>query len=440
MTSLKRHLQHADTLPRLWRHARSNPSTLRRFQERKLRYLMAFAYQNVALYRNKFDAAGLRPEQVRSLRDLHQVPRCFKDEMRATEASQLIANGGTVNGLVHRFTTGSTGEPLQIYRTPLEDHLLNQFRLRSNRLLGQRAGDLAAVVLPFPRPGGGVSQWAKHAVKALLPGKQVILEGLRAPESIASDLAALRPDIIRGLPGELAEIAAFWPRYAGGAHKPRMLVTSGEVLSQSLRRTIEEGFNAPARNTYGSHEFNLLAWECPQTGLMHVCDDNVILEVLNDGSPAGEGEAGDVVVTGLHSYVAPYIRYGLGDIAVRGPSPCPCGAPFSTLQTIRGREMDTCITPEGRKIHHWELIPKGFWDMTWHRRYLMIQETPAHIVLQVVASEKPPAADIEQLEKGVLEKLGTGGRFDLQLVDEIAPTESGKYRVCQSKAVGRSGE
>jgi len=129
---------------------------------------------------------------------------------------------------------------------------------------------------------------------------------------------------------------------------------------------------------------------------------------------------------------------GLGDIAVRGPDRCPCGAPFSTLKSIKGRQMDTCVTPDGRKIHHWELIPMSFWDMPWFRRYQLVQKTPAHVVLRVIASGEPPAEDLRKLESGVLEKLGPTGTFDIEFVDEIAFANSGKHQACRSEVGSES--
>ena len=83
------------------------------------------------------------------------------------------------------------------------------------------------------------------------------------------------------------------------------------------------------------------------TGEMHLCDDNVIVEVLRDGRRAAVGEAGEVVVTGLHGHAVPYIRYNLGDTADPGDEQCRCGAPFSTLRDLRGRTMDYCLLPGG---------------------------------------------------------------------------------------------
>ncbi len=80
-----------------------------------------------------------------------------------------------------------------------------------------------------------------------------------------------------------------------------------------------------------------MAWECRHSGDLHTCDDGVLVEVLRDGRPAEPGERGEVVVTNLHAYAMPFIRYRIGDLATRG-APCGCGAPFSTIGEITGTD------------------------------------------------------------------------------------------------------
>ena len=146
----------------------------------------------------------------------------------------------------------------------------------------------------------------------------------------------------------------------------------------------------------------------------------------------GVGESGEVVVTGLHSYAVPYIRYGLGDTATRGDDTCPCGAPFSTLRDVRGRVMDYCVLPAGRKIHHWEVIPMSFWDMPWHRRYQLVQETQERLVLRVIADRDPPRADVEALSRAIRQTLGPGVEFRIDRVDDMAFAAGGQHRLCYS--------
>jgi phenylacetate-CoA ligase len=207
----------------------------------------------------------------------------------------------------------------------------------------------------------------------------------------------------------------------------------GETETPAMRRRIERGFGAPVVAVYGSHEFNLIGWECAVTGDFHLCDDNVVVEVVRDGRIVEPGETGDVVVTGLHTYAAPFIRYDLGDVATRGDDACRCGAPFSTLRNLRGRTMDYCVLPDGTRMHHWELIPMSFWDMPWHRRYQLVQETADRFVLRVIADAPPPPADLSALSSAIGRTLGPRATFRIDLVDDLAFSASGKHQLCRSE-------
>ena len=142
---------------------------------------------------------------------------------------------------------------------------------------------------------------------------------------------------------------------------------------------------------------------------------------------------GNVVVTGLHGHAVSYIRYSLGDTATQGDEQCRCGAPFSTLRDLRGRTMDYCFLPGGRKMHHWELIPMSFWDMPWHRRYQFVQETGTRFALRVIADRPPPPSDLEALCARIWQTLGSGADFRIELLDDLAFAESGKHRLCRSE-------
>ena len=318
-------------------------------------------------------------------------------------------------------------------RSAFEDQLLNLFRVRSLHLLGRRISDRGAKIGSAGVPSDKKPNWLAMAPARLGLYKFRHIDGLRAPPDIAYDLARLEPDVIEGYPGILAEVASLWPEFGRGRRSPRLVFPGGELMTPAMRRRIAAGFGTRVLDTYGSHEFNMLAWECPQSGAMHVCDDNVIIEVLRDGRPAQEGESGEVVVTGLHSHASPYVRYALGDVVTVGPETCSCGLPFSTILNIRGRVMDYCVLPNGRLMHHWELIPMTFWDMPWHRRYQMVQETQQRFVLRVVLDGSPPPADIEHLETSIQRKLGGGATFRIDYVNELEAGAVGKRQLCRSE-------
>jgi phenylacetate-CoA ligase len=261
---------------------------------------------------------------------------------------------------------------------------------------------------------------------------------LQPIDDLARAARSFAPDVLAGYPGVLTEIAGVWPGMRAPSPNPRLVITGGETLTPAMRARIGRGFHAPVINFYGSHEVNLLGWECAVSGDFHVCDDNVVVEILRNGRPVEMGESGDVVITALHGYAAPYIRYDLGDVATRGDASCRCGAPFSTIRNLHGRRMDYCVLPDGRRMHHWELIPMTFWDMPWHRRYQLVQETHQRLVLRVVADDRVPEGDLARLSSAIREKLGPGVKFRIDLVDDLAFSATGKHQLCRSEVAALS--
>ena len=425
--------EHVHTLARLWRHPGESRERIEGFQSRKLRFLVAHAHSRVPYYRQLFEQAGVRPADIRCAADLAQLPVSSKADLRERPLSDLVARGVNADRLILRYTAGSTGEPTRVRRTAFEDHLLQMFRLRAQRFLGRRVRDRLVSVASRGVPTDRKPPSLKQLKESLGVWRSSQLDCLRPIDDLARNVARMVPDVLTGYPGVLTEIASLWPDISEGTRNPRLVLVGGEVATSAMRARIRRGFRAPVFDLYGSHEFNLLGWECVVTGDMHVCDDNVIVEVLRDGRPAEAGESGDVVVTGLHAYAAPYVRYSLGDTATRGDAKCRCGAPFSTLRNLRGRSMDYCVLPGGRKMHHWELIPMTFWDMPWHRRYQLVQETKERFALRMIAEQEPPRADLEALASQIRQTLGPGADFRIELVDDLAFAESGKHRVCRSE-------
>jgi phenylacetate-CoA ligase len=404
-----------------------------------LRSLVAHAYRRVPSYRRLFEDAGLRPCDVRSAADLARVPITTKADMRRGRVEDRLAAGVNPARLILRYTTGSTGEPARIRRTPLEDHVLNAFRIRARRLVGERLRDRTIGIISRGVPTDHKARSAKALTDAVGILRSVTLDCLQPIDDLVRAVRRFAPDIVTGYPAVITEIANVWADVPGQTDKPRLVFAGGEMLTAAMRRRIERGFGASVVDFYGSHEFNLIGWECAVTGDVHLCDDNVVVEVVRDGRPVAVGETGDVVVTGLHTYAAPFIRYDLGDVATRGDETCRCGAPFSTLRNLRGRRMDYCVLPDGQKMHHWDLIPMSFWDMPWHRRYQLVQETRDRFVLRVIADDRPPADDLAALHSSIEAKLGPGATFTIDLVDDLAFPATGKHQLCRSE-VGASPE
>jgi phenylacetate-CoA ligase len=155
----------------------------------------------------------------------------------------------------------------------------------------------------------------------------------------------------------------------------------------------------------------------------------VVLEVLDpDGRPVDVGQTGEVVVTGLHSFAMPFIRYRIGDLAVKGPSRCPCGSPFSTLLAIHGRTIDIFPLTGGKKLHPWTIHNAVRPWLGMVRQASLVQTAPDRLEYLVVATREMGQAEERLFSTAAQAALPVGIIFTLRRVESIPPGPGGKAR------------
>jgi phenylacetate-CoA ligase len=415
-----------------WRHTRADRAELRAWQDARLRRLVVHAYESVPLYRRLFDLHRLHPRHIRGTADLELIPFTDKAEMRRQGPAGLLARGHDPDALLSVRTSGSSGEPFTVRRTWLEDKLQYLFRLRAFHSFGVGPRDRIVAVGIAGRPTAGDRKLVGRSLGAFGFQQRQLIDGLQEPAQVAAQLGVARPDVLIGLPGMLDRLAA--PELADVVRsvRPRVVIVGGEVATPAMRLRIRETFAAPLYETYASHECPLVAWECHHSGDLHTCDDGVLVEVLRDGLPVNPGERGEVVVTNLHAYAMPFIRYRIGDLATRG-APCGCGAPFSTIGEIQGRMIDYFPLPDGRLLHPYEIVSRLVWGpREWMKQYQLVQERRDLVVLYAVPGEPPPTERLHEIERTVRPILGPGVEFEVRLVDRIPFESTGKLRPSRS--------
>ncbi len=199
-----------------------------------------------------------------------------------------------------------------------------------------------------------------------------------------------------------------------------------------MRKQIEQGFGAPLRDTYGCVEFNLIASQCCGNGVMHTCDHGVISEVLSGEKPTPFGERGEMVLTGLHSFAMPLIRYRIGDVVTRGTAGCACGSPFATISAIQGRMVDHFQLPDGRLLHPWKIIISVFDDPKIVSEVQLLQETRSRVVMRIVPQRPISESEMSHIRGGASRLLGPDVTLDIQLVARIQQEATGKFRTSRS--------
>lgn len=415
------------------RHPRASRAEVMEYQDALLRRLVVHAYQNVPYYRKLFDRHRLHPRHIRGTVDLDLIPITSKQEMRERPATELLDRAVSQATLFRVCTSGSTGEPFMVQRTGLEQSFNALLRHRAYRSFGLRLTDQIATIGRGLNPDPKDKKVAGRLLRAVGVHPRLMLDGMRPPEELVQQLETFRPDMLVALPGVLCLTADYLLSTGRNDIRPRILAVGGEVLTPLMRRRLTEAFGVKPAQTYGSHEFPLMGWECRVSGEFHTCDDGVIFEVRRDGRAAEPGEDGEVVVTNLHSYSMPFLRYRLADVVTRGGEPCTCGQPFSTIRSIQGRMIDYFLLPDGRRLHPYRILQQLIaGGDAWIRQYQLLQDRPDRIVMQVVPNRAPTPELQDRISTAVAPLLGRGIEFQVRVVEKIPLDAGGKYRHSRS--------
>jgi len=410
------------------RSARGSRRELLDYRDRLLRRIIHHAYEKVPYYRKLFERAGVAPEDFKTAEDLARIPVTEKRHLRKEPEERVLAAGTDSKRLIVQTTTGSTGEPFTVMKTRSDEFLYHVSRLRVMQDLGLRPSDRMAQIGRRSNRQAPLS-WRLIQRFGLFRQDRIYLGD--APDQIANVLQKIKPDIVTG---DVAVMDRVSLELAGRRHDHhlRFVVTGGGMLNTFMRKRIREGFGADVYDTYGSEEMSVIAWECRETGLYHVREDNVVAEVLENGRPVKEGERGEVVVTALHFRAMPFLRYRLGDEAVKGPDVCPCGKPFSTLKEISGRATDYLRLPDGREIFAAAVVYIVQEQAAWIERYEFVQDDRDRVLLRIAALIPPRTDVLAVLKDKVAGLLGPGVDVRIELVPEIQPGSGGKFRVLRS--------
>ena len=253
-------------------------------------------------------------------------------------------------------------------------------------------------------------------------------------ENAMQTLLQYRPDVLYGYASYLTILAkAVRERGLRGVH-PRLIFSHSELLDEEARGFINSVFGTETFDTYGSVEFIRLAWECPEHAGYHMDSDVYVMEFMQDGDHVSPGEKGEILVSSLHGYAMPFIRYDIGDVGVPISDKCPCGRGLPLMGSVEGRADDFIILANGKMVSPRsvavavnEVIPMGV------TQYRIIQETMNSIRIELVKEEPFPENTVAQLIKEVKKALDTGVHVRVEVVNHIPTGKRGKIRKVVSK-------
>jgi phenylacetate-CoA ligase len=345
---------------------RASRDELARLQLERMRWSLAHAYRNVPHYKKAFDAAGVKPDDLRSLEDLARFPTTSKADLRENYPFGMFAVPRTEVARVHA-SSGTTGRPTVVGYTRKDIDTWATVMARSIRAAGGRAGDIVHVAYGYGLFTGGLG--AHYGAEKL--GCTVIPMSGGQTEKQVQLILDFKPDIIMVTPSYMLAIAEEIERQG---HDPRSTslqvgIFGAEPWTPAMRTAIEQRLDIDAVDIYGLSEVigPGVGQECVETkdGLT-IWEDHFFPEIIDPetGKVLPDGEKGELVFTSLTKEAMPVVRYRTRDLTRLLP---PSARSMRRIEKITGRSDDmikirgVMVFPtqvEELILRHAELVPQ----------------------------------------------------------------------------------
>ena len=235
-----------------------------------------------------------------------------------------------------------------------------------------------------------------------------------------------RPYYVAGYAGSLYQMARVARKYNVRLYQPKFVCSAAEMLRDFMRKEIEEVFNTKVYDYYGSREVGAIAGECSM-GRRHVFIMNNLVEILDDTNrPVGDGEEGNMIITNLHNYSMPMIRYDIGDLGVMSADRCGCGSSLPVLERLTGRITDHFLLRNGTRIHG-EFFTHLFYFRDWVEQFQIDQLDYDYLKISVVPNLTIDERDCAVISENIRTVMGKECKLEWLRVDHIKTTPQGKY-------------
>ena len=406
---------------------------LRALQLKRLRATLQHAYRHSPVYKAKFDAAGVHPDDCRSLADLAKFPFTAKSDLRANYPFGMFAVPRERVVRIHA-SSGTTGKPTVVGYTRGDIDCWADLVARSIRASGGRAGDIVQVAYGYGLFTGGLG--AHYGAERL--GCTVIPMGGGQTEKQVQLIEDFKPDILMATPSYMQVIVEEFRRQAKDPRtmSVRIGIFGAEPWTEAMRRDIEDSAGIDAVDIYGLSEVMGpgVANECIEAKDGPVIwEDHFYPEIIDPatGAVLPEGSQGELVITTLTKEALPVIRYRTRDLTRLLP---PTARSMRRMGKIVGRSDDMLIIRgvnlfptqiEELVLQHGQL--SGQYQLVVTRDALL-DEVTVRCELTPMHRQADRAAIGQALQQRIKSLTGVSSSVDVGLPDSIERTLVGKAR------------
>ncbi len=407
-----------------------SPDALAALQWERLSALLRHAWDTVEAYRAMFDALNATPDDIRTPDDFAHLPILDKPALRA-EPERYLSTDFRREDLILSNTGGSTtGSPMRFYYNRDSYEWRTAAAMRGDGWAGWKlcAPEFYIWGMPLLPQSGFIRHKKLVHHKSL---RRCVNNSFDLTPDKMRELAGryerLKPRVVIGYTNAVYEFARFALEEGISLRAPEGVVCTAERLYEHQRSVIEAAFNTRVFNRYGCREAMMIGAECEEHAGLHATTDNLYIEVVRNGVPCGPGELGEVLITDLHNYGMPLIRYRVGDITSWSGEACPCGRGLPLLNPVEGRTLDMISTPSGRVVSG-VFFPYLLKEFAWVKGYQAVQRERGEITIQIQTDDAPPRSDMGRIMGAVTRTLGATMRVEWEVGPDVFIEKTRKFR------------
>lgn len=403
---------------------------LERRQMSQLGSLCEHAARTVPFYGERLAGIAVNGAGGLTLDKFREIPILTRAELQARE-KDLFSRALPKDHLplLDVMSSGSTGRPVKVKLTAVTRLFSDAVTLRYHQWFERDfSAKTCAVRIISSERSGTPTGW----VPGYRSGPMLEFDvGRTIPEQL-DWLIAEAPAYLLTYPTNLAALLRH--SESSGKRIPglRQVTTMSEILDDDTRAECERIWRLTVVDAYSAREVGTIAVQCPELSGYHVMSECLLVEIIDEnGAPCGPGEIGRVVVTDLHNFALPLIRYEIGDYAEVG-EPCGCGRGLPVLNRILGRTRNMLVQPDGRRI----------WPQFGANRVARIAPVIQSQLVQISRDEiqanlvvsRPLTKDEENAVRDLFaSSLGASFTIGLNYVDEIPRSAGGKFEDFRSE-------
>jgi phenylacetate-CoA ligase len=394
------------------------------YQREQLENVLRHCIQDVPYYRERKELYVKNGKLV----ELSQMPVISKQQLRK-DAKAFYADSGVGACRFHK-TSGTSGTPLTLKASYRTYSMFTAGLLRYRGWYGLRPLHRAVCLTGFFTPATVDSAeiaWRDYVAKRLflsiyqLNDKKIV--------EYADLFKKFKPEEIFGYASSLHLLAqAFKRNNIEPVRTVKVVTSTSEVMYPNWRECIQQVFNAPVADQYGSQELQCLITQCPK-GTMHINPEFGIVEIVDDDmNSLPPGQEGQMLLTGLANNAMPLIRYQIGDrTAFLDPKiKCQCGLNWPGIRPVEGRSEDAIVTPDGRVLMYLNFhCTKNIGGIVESQ---FIQDGESHIKILLVVDDTFLPSSEQAIISNILQRSQYKFDIDVEYVDQIPRGARGKFK------------